>query len=381
MTLLHHFIVLGYMVATLSGQSLGQVSSSASRPPSEETIESQLFSGDPRLVAWGAHAALVARDHNLVPDLLSLAGKWQPPQDRDATETPAELTQQQKDERDATAAVLDALIQLHAQVPSETLRSLAPHFAPEVAILMSRLPASDAQALSLELYHSRADALQYVSAALLALQPPPGFAADLLGHVTVSAVVFVANPDQGGFGRGGSGGSCFAPTEESHKGWPKIGQYFLSKQKKDGAILVVAGIDPVYARREELTHYSGDQCHKAFGVYLGPGERLRLISEMLGASRDESTPWNTAPITTITFQSPEQFERALLSFAAQGQRKYRVTIAALAARGLMTSSEAEAPETLPKLELMINDMRGPDAVALPELTNLPSRVELRGPYF
>jgi len=381
MTLLHHFIVLGSVVATLSGQSLGQISSSASRPLSEETIESQLFSGDPRLVAWGAHATLAARDRDLVPDLLSLADKWQPPQERDATESPVELTQQQKDERDATAAVLDALIQLHAQVPPQTLRSLAPHFAPEVAILMSPLPAPDALALSLDLYHSRTGALRYVSAALLALQPPPGFAADLLGHITVNATVFVANPDQGGFGRGGSSGSCFATTEESRKGWPKIGQYFLSKQKKDGAMLVVAGVDPVYAMREELSRYSGDMCHKAFGVYLGPEERLRLTSGMLGASRDESTPWNTAPMTTITFQSPEQFERALLSFAEDEQRKYRVTIAALAAHGLITTSEAEVPESLPRLELMINDMRGVDAEPLPELTNLPPRVELHGPYF
>jgi hypothetical protein len=351
--------------------------SSASTAPSEKTIKAWLASGDLKMVAWGAHDAAATHDRKLVPDLLSLAANWQDFPTIDDDGNPIALSQPQKDQRDAMAAVVDALIQLHADVPAETLRILAPNFGNEVAILLSRMPSADAQPLALDFYHSfRPAALQYVSAALLALNPPSGFAADMLSRITVQAPMYVVNP---GMERayGGGAGSCFSETAAPHDGWPHVARYVLSK--KQGGVVVVAGVDPVYVTREESSHYYGDSCSAAFDVYLGADERLRLIAEMLGVD-PASIPWNTTPETTIVFQSPEQYEGALLDFARGEQKKYSVTVAVLAERGLISPSEAENPEILPTLQLRIIDMRK-DAPPLPEVASLPPRVEVHGPIF
>jgi len=52
--------------------------------PSENTLQSWLAGGDPRLVAWGAHDALVTRDRNLIPNLLTLAARGKSPPNEDS---------------------------------------------------------------------------------------------------------------------------------------------------------------------------------------------------------------------------------------------------------------------------------------------------------
>lgn len=373
---------LGFLMATLAGHGSAQVASPAAAAfPAEKTIQSWLLAEDPRLQAWGAHDAMVARDRHLVRDLLTLASKWEPPSGGDADgSSAAELAQRQTDKRDAMAAVLDALIQMHARVPDDTLRSLAPSFGIDVAILLSRMPEDEAEPLSVDFYRSsRSGALQYVSAALLALHPPPGFAADLLGNMTVRATVFVVSPGMGANGTA-TAGSCAEPSVASHKDWPATGQYALTRTKRDGGMLVVGGVDPIYATREEATTYVGDRCRMSWGVNLGPNDRVRLIAEMLGVS-PESLRWDAVPVTNIAFQSPEQFGNALLGFAEGERQKHRATVSALAARGLMTTLEAEDTETLPRIQLQLNDMRRARDMPLPELANLPPRVEVHGPIF
>lgn len=367
----------GCLMATLAGRGQAQVSSPAPAAfPSEKIIKKWLLSGDLRMVAWGAHDALVTRDRHLISDLLMLASRSQVSPERDDDGNRVELSQQQKDERDAIAAVVDVLVQLRANVPEETLQALAPKFGNEIAVLLSRMPGAEAEPLALDFYHSpKVSPLQYVSASLLALSPPPGFAADMLSQVTVRATIFVTNPDAGRFGMGGSV-SCGIVSDTPRDGWPAIGQEVLSKEKNDGDDAIVAGTAPIYARRIEMTHYSGDNCHKAFGIYLGPDQRLRLIAEMLGVD-PAKIPWSTAPQANIVFQSPEQYESKVLVWVRGEQEKYRATVDALAERGLITASEADDPKTMPRLYLQMNDMRK-QAAPLPELSGLPPRVEAHG---
>jgi hypothetical protein len=123
--------------------------------PSENTLKNWLLGDDPRLVAWGAHDALLARDRNLIPDLLSLASQWQPlAQPTSESSAPATLSPEQTDERDAMVAVLDAFIQMNVSVPADTLRALAPDFGNAAAILLSRMSPEDAGPLSFDFYRS-----------------------------------------------------------------------------------------------------------------------------------------------------------------------------------------------------------------------------------
>jgi hypothetical protein len=379
MTLLRQWLCVACLAATAVPYSPAQTLSESEELPSQDTMESWLLSGDPRLVAWGAHDILVSRNQNLTGDLLTLANGWQPLSQQPSGSSPQpELSSEQKDERDAMAAVLDALIQMNVAVPADTLRRLSPDFGNDVVILLARLPAEESGALSFELYRSPPEhgyALQYVSAALLAQHPPPGFAADLLANIHVRANVWVVLPGSEGFGVGGGGSHCVSP-ELPREDWPAIGQYALSKQKGDGASLVVGGVDPIYATRKESTRFLGDDSVMSMGVYLGPGERLRLISEMLGVSPG-ALKWQTAPQTTIEFASLPQFDAALRAFVDEQQEKYRATADALVARDLMAPEEAD--ESLPELELNLIDMRGEGAVPIPKTPDLPSRLEWFSP--
>ena len=132
---------------------------------------------------------------------------------------------------------------------------------------------------------------------------------------------------------------------------------------------LVAGAEPVYARRFEATHYRGPRSE----VSLGPDERVEFIAEMLKIS-PEDIPWKTVLDATIEYQSAGQFEGALADFVGEQQEMHRGTVAALEAHRLVTATEAK--ESLPQLELTLNDMRGEGAEPLSDRLELPTGVKL-----
>ena len=171
-------------------------------------------------------------------------------------------------------------------------------------------------------------------------------------------------------GAGRSSGDCFPASDDSQEGWPKTGHYILSEEKSEGAQLLVAGIDPIYAARREMAHYAGDPCGH---VVLGPNQRVRLIAEMVGDPSKE-IPWQTWIVTNIEFQSIEQFNTDLLTFVQEQQQMYRATAEALESRGLLEKWGVE--QSLPLLYLSLSDGRGIGIEPISTDTiHLPDRVE------
>lgn len=363
----------------LGSAAFGQKFVPPTAPPTAVQIQTWLRSGDPQAAAWGAHYVLATKNQALVSDLLSLVYSWQPlPPFKTDVAKRSSLTNNDVDRRDAMSAVLDALIQMHVSVPVETLRNLAPDFPNYVAVLMSRLSLEESAPLSLEVYRSSVrdgDGLQYVSAALLVQNPPPGFAAHLFSSIYNRASIFVVAPGTGEIG-GGTAGDCFgtAPSAPRPR-WPTFGVYTLSKEGSQGSFLVVSGIDPIYAIRSETTHYVGQSCGGK--VYLGAEERRRLLAQILNVG-PEAIDWQTELRKTIEFTSDQQFAADLQSFIASQREKYRVTAAALTAKGLITSAEQEY--SLPGLDIQLSDMRGPGYSALPRPSHLPARVWIDNPW-
>jgi hypothetical protein len=375
MNFLYRLLCLGFMLAAVAASGLpGQTAPESDESATEKNIRGWLRSGEPRLVAWGAHDALATGDADLIPDLLFLASQWQtlsPETNSERSNSPL-LSTEQKQQRDSMAAVLDTLIQMKATVPGETLRNLAPDFGNPVAVLIGRMPADESVPLAFDFYRAEenhAYGLQYVSAALLALHPPPGFAADLLAKTKVLVTIFAILPGSGGIGVGTSG-DCAFTSDDSEEGWPKTGQYTLSKENGQGGALVVAGIDPIYAVRREASHYAGDICGS---VALGPNERARLIGEMLG-NRSREIPWSTTVVANIEFQSIEQFKSDLLALVEEQQRMYRATAEELESRGLLEKGEVQ--RSVPLLTLSLVDERGKSTERIAEDSiDLPDRVE------
>jgi hypothetical protein len=373
MTAVPRLLALGCLALTLSVCAEAQAHSAVHKFPSEATIENWLLSDNPRLVAWGAHDVILSRNEALTTDLLNLATQWEPLTWEKADGSAAELSHEQLNKRDAMAAILDALIQMNVPVPGEPLRSLAPDFPNDTAILLSRMSPEEAEQLALDFYRSPPPSgygLQYVSAALLAQHPPSGFAADLLAGIKLRADIYVVLPQSGGFGGGygGSAGCCMLAGLPLRTDWPPIGQYSLSMEKGNQSVLLVSGIDPIYATRYESDSYR-DPCG---GPWLGPDQRRRLIAEMLGVSAD-AIPWMTRVSTTVVFYSDEQFRRNFLRFIGEQEQQYRATAIALADRGTMTTAEVE--QSAPKLEIYTNDMRGADTSPLPTIAPLPGNAE------
>lgn len=384
MNVLRCFLCAVVVIGTASF-SFSQKSAAASRTPPQAKIQALLRSGDPQSAAWGAHYVLQTRNQSLVSDLLSLAENWQPlpRQDSDGANPDEEkrkgLPADDVDRRDAMSAVLDALIQMHVSVPVETLRNLAPDFPNYVAVLLSRLPLEESSPLAFDLYRfspPSASSLQYVSAALLAQEPPPGFADDLFSRIHVRATIFVTKPGAGEFGTGGGGHDCFqlAPAA-ARQGWPSLGTYEFSKTQRVGSFLVAPGVDPIYAIRSETTHYAGDSCLHM--VSLGPEERRRLLAQILNIS-PEAIHWQTQLDESIEFKSDEQLASDLQSFITIQQEKYRATAAALVAKGLITSAEQEV--SLPHLDIRLNDVRGNDYAAITPPSPLPAHVSINNPW-
>jgi hypothetical protein len=337
-------------------------------------IEGLLESDDPRQIAWGAHYAYTVKDTALTPDLLAVANHWQalPEQSRDDPYR-TDLTPEQLDRRDAMAAILDALIHRDAPVPADTLRKLAPGFPNEAAVLLSRLPAAASQSLSFEIFLDpppRGYSLQYVSTALLANSPPPGFAAHLLSSIEITAELFVVLPDSPGVGYGSAGCCGLTLKQAPREDWPAFGTYAINKHPGADSSLLLSVIDPIYANRSESTHYQSFGCGD---FTLTPEDRRRFIAHMLQI-QPEAVAWKTSISHTITYHSPQQFDFDLRSFITEQQDQYRSTAQALAEHHLMTDSDAG--QSLPVLALRLHDMRGEGGAALAEPSPLPPRVTL-----
>jgi hypothetical protein len=358
----------------LGGACRAQNGAPLTESPSTGKIENLLSSGYPRLVAWGAHYAVTTKDQGVVPQLTDLAEHWPAMAVDSSGEKPDAAPNDQTDQHDAMAAVLDAIIQLQVAVAPATLRNLAGDFPNQVAILLSRVPLDEGQSLSQEFYHSDpktrgAHNLQYVSAALLAQDPPEGFVADLFSGIHNHATITIIKPGYSQEGLYGSGvGECCV-GEDLHRDWPLFGVYQLSKSKAEGYFVLLTDPDPIYAERSETRHEGG--CENFTFLVLGPEQRRRFVARWLGKDPSD-LEWETEVAHTIVYLSDEQFYGDLLRFIAHEQEKYRATGSALVMKNLMTVSEQEEP--LPYLDLSFKDQRGSDAVPIPEPNWLPPRV-------
>src|SRR5580704_540728 len=238
--------------AATRANSPASPSSDPAAIPTPATIQYWLVSNQPRMVAWGAWDAGLAKDSGAIPELLALANAWQPGASDEKYD--GEYLPARDDRRDAMADVLDALLQMNVQIPANTLRSLAADFPNQTTIFLARMPDQESADARMDFFHDsgwRLARLKYVSAALLALHPPPGFALDLMSGTVVRADVTVMLPGTLAFSQG-SAGDCTSELEADRSGWPQVANYRLSSTAHGGDVELVSGIDPVYFSRELL---------------------------------------------------------------------------------------------------------------------------------
>ena len=362
-----HKLCLVLCFAAASTAAHGQTLGGTTQVPSRDTMSLWIQGTDQRELAWAAVLALKDDARYFLPAFLSLAERWEPlPHrnvlDREDKPTPV-LTREQRERRDAMAAVLDTIIQWRGELPPASIRNLADDFPAAAFTMLARMEPSEAEPVLLELYRETAPSSWYTqraAASLLAAHPPSDFPASLLKNTTVVASIFVSLPDDGSFGRGSSGGSCgaYGPPAEK-KSWPAIGRYSMSESRKGSktaAFLTIPGLKPIDIVRSVTPTLEGDPSACGGLTPLNSPIRLTLIAQMLGET-PEQLPFSYSDQTNLKIVNEPDYERQVGDFVDRKERAFAALKTELAAKQLLTTKELEDTDVLPSLVLSISDVR------------------------
>lgn len=344
-----------------------------------------LLSGNPRLRAWGAYLALHIQSTDLVPNLLTLVSAYDGQAAAD------------KDCHDAMIAVLDALIQLGANVrPKEAARIYA-DFPAQSLILLARSHLLEAtrnwdeemRGILLHMFETETKhqgawlAAGNLLAGRSGFQPAPGFAAAVLEGMTLHAHVTVTTP---GFGFGGGIGSasCGDGAPGGPKpGWPQVGSYAIlncgNQNVAPGDVVLADGADPAYYRRIVDGTYGSVLYSSCTCLVSRDAMREHYVSTLLHAPPD-NPPLKAFIFRSITWQDEQAHASDLLGFIQQQQQKIALVLEDLQRRELLTADQAKAAR--PMLAVEIYDARSSKNPPLPEVTISSEKVTIKkaSPY-
>ena len=313
-------------------------------------LQSWLGGGDPRLIAWAAHFASQKGDNLAFDQMSSLL-------ERQALFSPVNtkpLPSSTVDQNEATAAVLDALIQQKAQSSSQIIRSVASGFPVQALLLASNLPPAEARSVLEDWYNARnGDAswhlLARIATMMLADHPPPEMVATVVNdaqeHLTITL-----KSEGGGLSSGsGSGVGCGDSGSSGPRiGWPIVFTYHLEENGNSQDPLLVAVDDDRLTYTRVPYHAGYGSCH---GVHwLDANNRHRLIAHWLGIT-DAAMPWSIRADATITWTTYDAYLVALGQIVEQQHQAMRSTVGALVEKGLL--SEVAATSVEPRLRLSI----------------------------
>jgi len=318
----------------------------------DSLIPEWLQHGDPRERAWAAYWISRDRRQQNVPQLIDTLSAYQA--------SPQAASSGWSEDDQAAFAVLDALIQLQAEISPDSAEALYPKFPVAALALIAQSHADTSEALMRILNSTESwGLLNWLTIAdLLAANPPPGFAVRLLRNISIHARVQVLSPGQG-FPGVGIAGDCAGSTEgAAQAGWPPVGAYRLAAHSSSTSRPLVGGEDPVYLLRTPSQDYwfadhASDDCADLMGVTLSDLSR-DLIGQLLNAKKD-AFALQLDPVLNVTWTSPKSYAQEVSAFVLQQQKVLQDTERGLESRSLLTA--AEAASAAPSLDVEILDCR------------------------
>jgi len=380
-SLILRFVVCGLLAASGVGAHQPQAPTDPAVILKAQTNQTAQFaaawlhSGDPRLQAWGAYVVLRDKHKQLIPDLLALADAYE------ITGLPVLNTR--REHHDAMLAVLDSLIQLDAPISGDEGRRLYSEFPTQSLILLSRawvFPDSldSSNKILLDIFRKEHSQPYWLAAGnILAERKAEGFAATVLGNMTVHMSFVVTSPNRlmTGFGESACGDS-FAGPPEDRTAWPEIGTYSLA-EPGPGVTLLADGADPAYYRRKVGRVYGdiegGGQCSN---VIANSWDLLRqhYLARMLGESR-ENPSLKASNFRTVFWKNDVAYQAQLRRFVQQQQMKFAEVTGKLRDACLITADEFAAAK--PHLEITIVDERKDKTTPLPRAEHLGENVTVK----
>ena len=324
-----------------------------------------LHNGDPRLEAWGAYVILRDHHESLIPDLVKMVSEYEV--------APWPIADSRRDQHDAMIAVLDVLIELSGPVSTSDAARLYPEFPVQSLILLSR-EGDSAFPYLLDIFRTeRSHHDAWLAAGNeLAQRRFPGFAAAVLGSLTVQARIRVTTSGESEAGWG-TGGSC-ASGGEGKAGWPVVGNYSFAG-RRTGAILLADGVDPAYYMRWVSGAYDRDR-DRCCGPCAADGTDLNLYREhylaFLLAAPQANPPLRASFNETIIWRDSTTYLTHLRDVVQQQDEAFLRAAGKLRDAGLMTPEEVAV--VTPHLEITIVDDRDDKTTPLPRVENLGDNV-------
>jgi len=279
----------------------------------------------------------------------------------------------ERDRHDTMLVMLDALIGLGAAVPPEDARKLYPEFAAQSLILLVR-SQTNAQSELFDIFHSVHANWNWLAVGnKLMKNPPPGFAALLLGRFTQHITVSVVDAGFGG-GSGGGGSECGFSAAAPKARWPAVGLYLLTQfpdvMPMLTATLLIRGDTSIYYWRVEPGNYDNPP-ESPGACYDGNRDKYRAqYLATLARSFPPRMPLDPYPLVIIDWKGEGDYRHRLLAILEDQRAQFNHVAASLKeSESVLTSVEAATLK--PHLEFVIRDERANQSTPLP--TVLESR--------
>jgi hypothetical protein len=333
-------VSIAWLAVTVVSAASAQSTDPAAAIPAQENEARVLASGwlrssDPRLQAWGAYVASRYRDTRLAPDLIEFVRAYRP----------SANARFETGRYDAMTQVLDAIIQCELGIDVTEVARLAEVFPDQAIILLARLRGDKASPALLDIFRTRPGLDESWQAAgnLLAQRQAPGFAAEVLGSMTVHARIRLAGPQPA------IPPIKIAPKRRDgapirvYRNWPDIFRYFLTCENRNsptlGGIVLAPGIDPVhYFRSFNGATWSG-AC-----VESDLAREHFLVT--LAAARQSEPPIRSQLTHEMTWSGDRKYLREVNAFVADQQSRFAEI-----------AMKLDAGSARPKLEVIIEDLR------------------------
>jgi hypothetical protein len=339
-----------------------------------------LGSRDARVRAWGAYLALRDRRRELLPQLIGLAEAY--------SVKAGPLSPPERDDHNAMLGVLDAVIQMDGKVPPEEAAPLYREFPVQALILLAREgPAASSFLLNIFLEENSpmaatglsmpvatdtsARTLAWLAVGdLLMNLKPPGFAASVLGGLTVDIRVRVVDEGSGTGSSRGFGASCSGGLPSPWPGWPPVGNYSFAGP---GHLLLAGGTDPSF-----YTRTVGGAVPNSRGNEFACDFRItrEVLREHFLASLAGDLPGDpsvrSSVESTITWRNNELYLQDLCALIDRQQSLFETLTRKLIDARLMSADEVASSR--PSLHVRTSDERSKKLSRLPLVQHTESNV-------
>jgi hypothetical protein len=263
--------------------------------------------------------------------------------------------------------VLDSLIQLDAAVPADVLMPHYKKFPEQVLILLAKRPEANREVLVALLKELHSGIFWISVCNLLTPMKAPGFAAHLLGDMTIRISVRVYDEYGGSSGGVGGGWGCGVrgvspdPVE-----FPPIARYVLTSHTQSDAVLLAPGRRATYYVR-----YSGQPGMPYTGEYTrceGGGHedqtRTEYLAELLDTAMKD-LQFTPRPSYHVLWNGLETYQYEIARIRAEVEGSLGRLVEGLVVKRLLSVSEAVALKV--GLFMDIIDDRADTSIPLPDM--------------